>query len=343
MAIKHNIRQTDVMIYLTNKFNDNYYGIPFSNGFYKFYNNGVEVTGLDVFWYKPNLNDKGLFDISESFDYETLATTKKRNVTMMVSVNPGDYAALPNIEFASYTADIEFLVNADDHLVLQATKESLEEVRNNLIGNEEIFSVFNRNEDSIDEKKLKVATHANGLDYGSIVTIKGRNFMLMSMQVEVSVGYNVEFGNQVKWEVSKYTDNIEGESTEVIPVLASFGANNDVEPMQFLNGFTVEEQKRARQIHNYIKSRGFALTMTFFVDFSNDIIRDFYKQSFIEPEQPQEYHIYTEHIEYVDGEETRPDDLKFDNRYVYTDASVESITYGDILFISIGFNVSAKK
>lgn len=339
MALKNNIKQTDIMIYLTNKFNENFYGIPFSLGYYNFWGSNGNVEGLDIFWYKPNLNDKGLFDIGETFDYETYVEKKYRTTTMDVNVSAGDYAGLPNIQFASFTADIEILVYADDKLILQATKEALEEVRNNLIGNEDIVTVKNRNEEAVEEQYVKIVTNANGIDYGSSINIKGRNFMVMSMQVDVTAGVNVEFGNQAKWTISKYDDeDIEGEY-EVIPIIASFGATQDLEPMQYLNGFTVEQQERARQIHNYVKSRGFALTMTFFVDFSDTIVRDFFKQTFIKPAIPPQYHIKTQFTEYVNGIATEPTDLLLENDYVYGDANIESIEYGDVIIVSVGFAV----
>lgn len=340
MAFKNNIKQSDIILYLVDKFNTNYYGIPFSYGFYKFYGNNGVAEGLNIFWYKPRLNDKGLFDINESFDDETFVATKKRITTMDIQVSAGEYSGLPNVRYASFTADIEFLVYADDPLILQATKEAIEEIRNNSIGVEEIYEMSVRNESSVDSEYVKIVTNANGIDYGSLITVKGRNFMVMSMQIDITAGINVEFGNQATWKIGKYSDDdVLGTEYEVIPIISSFGVNQDLEPMQFLNGFTVEQQEKARQIHNYVKSRGFALTMTFFVDFSDIIIRDLFRQTFIKPELPPSYHVTTQFTEYVGGVATYPSDLLLENDYIYGDATIDSIQYGDVMIMSIGFAV----
>ena len=51
-----NVKQSDIMMFLTDRFNTNSLNIPFKQGFYTSDN----PNDFNVVWYKPRLNDNGL-------------------------------------------------------------------------------------------------------------------------------------------------------------------------------------------------------------------------------------------------------------------------------------------
>lgn len=338
-----NVKQSDIMMFLTDRFNQNSLNIPFKQGFYTSDN----PKDFNVVWYKPRLNDNGLFDIENTFDSETYAVNKKRFIVMQTDVSSGDYTGLPNVQMVSFTSNVEVMVYADDPLILLTTKMAIEEVRDSFIGKDFLHTIsgFNDLGNRVNET-IKIVTTAGGVDYGNEVIIKGRKFLIMSLVIELTVSKNIEFGNQIEYEIGVVNNetNEVGEMVEIIPLISSWAVSQEMQGEQMLRGFSVEIQEKARQIHNYIKARGWGITFTFLLDLSNPIIRDFWKESINAPDLPTIYVIKEKMKEY--DKETKkwiyPEDLKFERRVVYGEVAPSEIVRGEPIMFSIGFSLSAK-
>jgi len=337
--MRFNIKQTNIMEFLTDKFNTNSFGIPFKQGFYA----SEGGNDLNIVWYKPKLNDKGLFDIEDTYNSETYASNKKRFLVMQTDVSSGDYVGLPDIEMASYTSNIEIMVYAEDPLSLITSKMAIEEIRDSFIGSQYLHQVEEKNLDSIDEVYYKIVTTAGGIDYGSEIILKGRKFLIMSFQVDLTVSKNVDFGNQVEWEIAKYnTDGTLGTYVEVVPLISSWGVSHEMMSQQTLNSLNLTNVAKSREVHNYVKSRGFGLTFTFFKS-NNSIIRTMYAESSNVPELPPLYSIKKKELEYdASGNSSYPSDLQFTKKCVYGEVAPADIIYGEPIIFAIGFVVSSK-
>lgn len=292
-----NIKQTSIMEFLTDKFNENSFDIPFKQGFYT--NKGQD--DINIIFYKPKLSDNGLFDIEDTFNSETYAIGKNRFIVMQTDVSSGEYVGLPNVQMVSYNSNIEVMVYADDPLILIATKMAIEEIRDSFIGTMHTYKIKEQNESSIDDATLKIVTNAGGIDYGSEIIVKGRKFLMMSFNVDMSVSKNVDFGNQVEYKVCKHHDDgTEGTYYDVIPLISSWGVSQDMTSEQTLNSLNPTIADKAKEIHNYVKSRGWGMTFTF-LKTSDKIIRDMYIESIKTPDKPPIYSVKMKQFEINDG------------------------------------------
>lgn len=335
-----NIRQSDIMMFITDIFNKNSLEIPFKQGFYS----ASGQDDFDVSWYKPRLDEKGLFDIEDTFDSETYIKNKKRFVVLSTDVSSGDYTGLPNVQMVSFTASVEVMVYADDPLILLATKMALEETRDNFVGARFLYTVQEQLEDSVEDSTLKIVTNAHGVDYGSEIIAKGRKFLLMTFNIDLTISKNIDFGNQVEFKFSKFDEitNDFGTTYDVIPLIASWGVSQDIEPAQMLNSFSLTTQNKAREIHNYIKSRGFGMIFTFLLNTSSPVLKDLFKQTFDIPALPPQYKIEMKMLVEDDGEWEYDNDLSFMRKVVYGEAEVGDVVRGEPIVFAIGFVVSAK-
>lgn len=338
-----NVRQTDIMMFLTDKFNENTFEIPFRQGFYQ----AQGQDDLNIVWYKPKLNDKGLFDIEDSFDTETYAFNKNRFVVMQTDVSTGDYIGLPSVKMGSYTSNIEIMVYADDPLILITTKMAIEEIRDSFIGTQHFYKVEEQNENTVDDVYLKIVTNAGGIDYGNEIVIKGRKFLIMSFTVDVTISKNVDFGNQVKWQVSKYDEDTSSWSAyeTVVPLISSWGVSQDMASEQTLNSLNPIVVDKSKEVHNYVKSRGWGMTFTFIKTSDNTMIREMFKESINTPTTPPLYKIKMEFGEYDENLNVivYKSDMSFEKICVYGEAEPADIVYGEPIVFAIGFVVSSKK
>jgi hypothetical protein len=507
-----NIKQTALLRYLTDKFNDNSFGIPFRMGTY-----GLDEDSEGLVIYAPTRDNNGDFDRIDTFDETTYQTGKKAFVVMSGQMGSGEYVALPNIKMATYDVNLEFLVYMDNP-ISEIIRLAIEEVRDELIGNIETLAVkeidFEDGNGDPTDVYLKLATTADGLDFGQPMVIKGRKYLNYSFTVSITVSKNVDFGNQVKWcaykiipeesavepeteatvedvgvnteaedgttwvgveatpetyewlsgdlvESPDYTvDSVEelptptssgltakvngpvvtkewvylgfqlgltadytltgtstssndfltdaetqypsasedigtivkqldGEGspefdeyyyaelqdttvddlyyisaidelatyeweyvgysetcTEFIPLVASWGTNQDVEAFQTLRPYLTSTETlitRAKEVHNYVKSRGFGMTFTWLLDTTDALIRDFFIQTFKQQDLPPVYNIKMTMKEMDDdGDFVDSTDLTFERKFVYGEAQVSDVSYGEPIIFAIGFVPSAK-
>lgn len=498
-----NIKQTALLRYLTDKFNDNSFGIPFRMGTY-----GLDEDSEGLVIYAPTRDNNGDFDRIDTFDETTYQTGKKAFVVMSGQMGSGEYVALPNIKMATYDVNLEFLVYMDNP-ISEIIRLAIEEVRDELIGNIETLAVkeidFEDGDGNPTDVYLKLATTADGLDFGQPMVIKGRKYLNYSFTVSITVSKNVDFGNQVKWcaykiipeesavepeteasfellgetetasdgttwecvgefdweallvepdtldyevddaddlpeasattygktasvlkskswvylgsDLTGYTVTyasptgisgthttsasavaqleidhpaasedvgtvatekraeepydmmyfivegdydffeVEGEfsweyvgysetCTEFIPLVASWGTNQDVEAFQTLRPYLTSTESlitRAKEVHNYVKSRGFGMTFTWLLDTTDALIRDFFIQTFKQQDLPPVYNIKMTMKEMDDdGDFVDSTDLTFERKFVYGEAQVSDVSYGEPIIFAIGFVPSAK-
>lgn len=501
-----NIKQTALLRYLVDKFNANSFSIPFRMGTY-----GLSEDGEGLVIYAPTRDNNGDFDRIDTFDELTYQTGKKAFVVMSGQMGSGEYVALPNIKMATYDVNLEFLVYVDNP-ISEIIRLAIEEVRDGLIGNIDTLAVkeidFETESNDPSDVYLKLATTADGLDFGQVSTIKGRKYVNYSFTVSITVSKNVDFGNQVKWclyrvvteetavepeteaseellgktrvssdnstwecvedtpetylwdsgdyvESPDYTVNdigdlptpisagltaklnvpkewvylgfqlglsadytlggtassnneflanaesaypagsetvgtiirqldpegspeldeyfyaevqqtplyyisvVDEEATYAwefvsasttcntfIPLVASWGTNQDVESFQTLRPYLTSTETlidRAKEVHNYVKSRGFGTTFTWLLDTSDSVIRDLFIQTFKKQDLPPVYNIKMVMQEMdEDGDFVNTTDLTFERKFVYGEAQVSDVSYGEPIVFAIGFVPSAK-
>lgn len=137
------------------------------------------------------------------------------------------------------------------------------------------------------------------------------------------------------------------DTQEVIPLIASWGTNQDQESFQTLRPYTGSTQKyidRAKEVHNYVKSRGFGATFTLLLDTSQQIIKTLFKETFQKLIKPNVYTIgmVMKEFDGDTGEFVDSTDLTFERDMIFGEAEVGDIVYGEPIIFSIGFTPSAK-
>lgn len=378
-----NIKQTDLLEYLVQAFNTNNFDIPFRMGTY-----GADKTGLTI--YAPARDNHGRFDQIDTFDEDTYQTGKSSFVVMNGLANSGEYTPLPNVQMVSYDVSVDFLVYVDSP-ISEFIRMAIEEVRDNLVGNLDVLEVTEmdlENDDTINTDYLRLATTADSIDFGQIITVKKRNYMVYTLTISMTVSKNVEMGNQVKWEFLKvlresecveptvdifdYEINDEvtaddysiwkvvsvesggrqwefvsvpTEALEVIPLIFSWGTTQDQESFQNLRPYetTTTLSDRAKEVHNYVKSRGFGTAFTFLANFDSYIIKHLYMETFQKETQPRVYEITMKTQTLNDSGKFEDDsDLTFTRSMIFGEAQVGDCSYGDPIVFAIGFTPSAK-
>ncbi len=336
-----NIRQTDLLEYITKKFNTNSFGIKFRMGTY-----GLdEDEGLVI--YAPQRDNDGKFDVIESYDNETYQTSENAFVVMSGAMGGGEYTALPNVQLVTYDVAVEFLVYIDNP-ISEIIRMAIEEVRDSFIGQFEVMEIneVDLTDDDIEAPLLtshvKLATTADSINFGDVITLKGRRYLNYSLSVTMTVSKNVEMGNQFEWYVGKYV-NGSVTRTRMIPLIANFATSQDHESFQNLRSLNPLIAERAREVHNYVKSRGFAMTLTFLLDVEDAMNLDLFAECFEELETPNQYSIEMKFkkinsigaLEYLSR-------IAFTRKMIIGDAVPGDIVLGDPVVFSVGFVKSAK-
>lgn len=346
-----NIKQTDLLKYLADKFNQNSFGIPFKMGSYESYED--EANQVHLFVYAPQNPYDGKFDERYSYNEETYQIQRENFVVMSGGISSGEYTPLPNVQLVAYDITLSFLVFVDNP-ISEIIRLAIEEVRDGLIGNLdklEITEIDLENEDGeLINEHLRVATTADSIMFGDVNEIMGRRYMEYALTVTLTVSKNIELGNQFEWEFAKvkYEGNVEVPLTSedfkpVIPLIADFGAVQDLESFQTLRSFRTTNDKY-KQVHNYVKSRGHSVVFTFLFDSKQPMIRELFKETFKVLDHPNIYVINMKFRELDEhGDYVYEDDMqKSGIRVVVEEASPSEIVYGEPVVFTVGFSISAK-
>lgn len=131
----------------------------------------------------------------------------------------------------------------------------------------------------------------------------------------------------------------------VIPLIASFGVNQELESFQNLNSFTPIQLDKAKEIHSYVKMRGFSHTFTFLFKRNQNIIKQLFTESFKKLSVPNEYRILMrfKYLDTITNEFTYDDDISWERALVIGEAVPSDIVLGTPIMFTVGFHPSAKE
>lgn len=138
---------------------------------------------------------------------------------------------------------------------------------------------------------------------------------------------------------------VEYNYTTVIPLIASFGVNQELESFQNLNSITTIDLDKAKEIHSYVKTRGFSHTFTFLFKRDISIIKQLFRETFIKLSTPNEYRVKMK-FKYLDetlNEFVYDEDLSWERGLVVGEAVPSDIVLGTPIMFTIGFHPSAKE
>jgi len=171
--------------------------------------------------------------------------------------------------------------------------------------------------------------------YGYFYFIVEGTYEPITYYISVIDGYEWEFVS------------VPSEQHEIIPLIASWSTNQDQESFQTLRPFatTTEVIKaRAKEVHNYVKNRGFGTVFTFLLDSSQYMVKELFKETFQKLDKPNIYEIEMIMKVYDSTTEAFIDstDLTFSRTMIFGEAESGDIVYGEPIVFAIGFTPSAK-
>lgn len=286
MVIKHNVEETAIRQYIYDKFNENPLKIPFRMG-----TSIVDEKTKELLVYSLRFADDGLFDVEKQIDLETYMETKK-SIVIMETALTGDFVAHPNIKSGSFSATVEILVNLDSAMSI-LIKDMINLVRHNFIGKIDVMQVWERdwNDPQAKEKSVNytVVSNAGSIDYGNPFDINGRRYTIFSFTIHLDISKDIAYGNQVEFEIGVYNkdnvlDSINPKDSDMYdfyktePLIKSWGKINDLQPFQTLRSSTLSD--KAKELHNYVKTRGFSVVFTYLVNLSDPLVKRFYLETF---------------------------------------------------------------
>ena len=287
MEIKHNIRETAIRQYIYDKFNQNPLKIPFKMG-----TSTLDDNTQELLVYSLKFADDGLFDVETQIDLDTYMETKKSVVIMELSAIAGDFVAHPTIKSGSFSTTVEVLVNIDSAMSI-LIRQMVEYVRDSFIGKIDVMQVWERdwNDPNAKEKanNYVAVSNASSIDFGNPFEINGRRYMIFSFNIDLEISKDIVYGNQIEFEVGVYNENnvldsINPQDSDMYdfyktePLIMSWGKINDLQPFQTLRSATLSN--KAKELHNFVKTRGFSVVFTYLVNLSDPLIKRFYLETF---------------------------------------------------------------
>lgn len=131
----------------------------------------------------------------------------------------------------------------------------------------------------------------------------------------------------------------------VIPLISSWGTAQDQESFQTLRPFANINSQKHKEIHNFVKSRGFAITFTFTANSKDYIKRELFKETFKRISRPNLYKIEMRFKQIEDdGSATYPEDMVLDDRtYILEEAQPSDVEWNSPVTFVVSFSPSAKK
>lgn len=198
--MKSKIKKEQVLDYLLDKLNSNYYGMPFYMG----------TKGSPV--YRAVTNDNGEITAFEYIDEETYQMDFTQKIPVSVIVTNGDYSVIKDIHGeeevngASFNATLGFLLSVETVGNYKVMLEALEQVRDSMLGNFEILKA-NQLDLSLNTTSLYsylVATHCDDIQLGGELELNGKRYLEYMLTIDIDVSDNISYGNQYKWYVASY-------------------------------------------------------------------------------------------------------------------------------------------
>jgi len=199
--MKSKIKKEQVLKFLMDKLNNNYYGVPFYMG----------VDGMPV--YKPLLDDNGNITDIEVVDQETYEQDFISKVPVSVMVSNGDYSTLKDltgngndVNGASFSATLGFLLQVEDTKTYKVMLEAVEQVRDEMLGGFFILKAvqYNFTNDTKSIYPYLVATHCDDIQVNYELELNGKRYLQYSLSVDLDISENISYGNQYEWYVANY-------------------------------------------------------------------------------------------------------------------------------------------
>lgn len=199
--MKSKIKKEQVLKFLMDKLNGNYYGVPFYMG----------VDGLPV--YKPLLDENGNITDIEIVDQETYEQDFISKVPVSVMVSNGDYSTLKDltgngndVNGASFSATLGFLLQVEDTKTYKVMLEAVEQVRDEMLGGFFILKAvqYNFANDTKSTYPYLVATHCDDIQVNYELELNGKRYLQYTLSVDLDISENISYGNQYEWYVTSY-------------------------------------------------------------------------------------------------------------------------------------------
>lgn len=339
MAIKHNVKETAIRQYILDRFTDNPLKIPFRMGMVSTDENTEELLA-----YSLKFNNDGLFDVESKIDLDTYMETQKSVVIIETSGLSGDFVARPDIQSGSFSANIEILVNIDSN-VSHLIKSMIKYVRDSFIGRFDVLEVYQRDwedEDAVEKPEYyTIVSNASSIDFGNPFEINSRRYLIFSFNVDFEVSKDIMYGNQIEWKLGFYENGNLQALQETKPLIASWATSQDTEPMQVLRSKVANN--KAKEIHAYVKSRGYSLVFTYLLNLNDPIHKRFYLESYKKLDTPNYYYIQQKtKLLNNKGEFVVDEDFTEERKMVAESFVPDDVIFGEPMVISIGFLPSAK-
>lgn len=280
MGKRFTIKETDVLKFIVDEMNDNSFGINFGLAEYGFQND-ENGQATDLLIYRLAFND-GDFNTEVVFDEETYQRNLESFVAMNVSALSGEFTALKNIQQATYSPLLSFLVPIDNP-ISEPIRLAIEEVRSRLKAEYKTIKVRYHDLENVDnasgvEEHLRIATNIDSIDFGEPFTLNGRRYIQFSYSLFMLVQNKGEFGNQIEFKMGKVQENGTYVMQDFEPLTWDWGLAIDNESIQVLREFGALSGN-SKEVKVVPKSKGFALEMDFILDLTHPLHRQFYKLS----------------------------------------------------------------
>ena len=199
--MKSKIKKEQVLKFLMDKLNGNYYGVPFYMG----------IDGLPV--YKPLLDENGNITDIEIVDEETYEQDFISKVPVSVMVSNGDYSTLKDltgngndVNGASFSATLGFLLQVEDTKTYKVMLEAVEQVRDEMLGGFFILKAvqYNFANDTKSTYPYLVATHCDDIQVNYELELNGKRYLQYTLSVDLDISENISYGNQYEWYATSY-------------------------------------------------------------------------------------------------------------------------------------------
>lgn len=292
MSSKISLKNTDVLRFLLNEFNNTSFKDRITFSIAQWKATQSQVDGLDsLLIQRIALNNNDGFDVLETFDENTYAFDSETFVPMNISNFNADPTAIPQQEIKEvvYNTTLDFFVYLDDVRVQEVINLAIEEARANLIQKHGVIEVRNLdldNKDNADRivETFKFITMAGGIEYGAIVNINGKNYMTYHLDLVLYFVDKAEFSNQQRYKLG--VESLKDENDNVImfditPYLLDWHWAETIthESTQLLNTFNVDNTQNENEVVSIPATTGRAISFTLQMDFNCPILRDLYIKS----------------------------------------------------------------
>lgn len=339
----YNIKETAIRQYIIKTFNENPLKIPFSMGTF---DADDELKEMYIFSY--SFSDNGNFDIREKVDPKTYTSSKESVVIIEPSGLSGDFVSHPNIKSGTFEATIDILVNVDTPMA-NLIGMMVEYVRDSFVGKLGTITTSYRDFSDPNDKGTKtiytVASNSGTIDFGNIFILNGRRYSIYSFPIYFEVSQDIAYGNQLEWNIGIYNEYGEEplELLESKPIITSFGKIKDLQPYQVLRSKDDLDNPKAKELHSYVQTRGFALVFTYLVNFKDSLIRELYKESFNISDNDLIFKVEMKtKILNDNGEFVYDNELTFTRKMVGEIFMPEDIVIGEPIVLTVGLSPSAK-